>query len=165
MRHLSFCLLLAAAATPLAAQTPSPKGGDKIIPEPIMLHACVTPGTEKKTYLLTNVIRADQPVGTSGSNRSSGSNDFYWLDNGGKLKDHVGYMVRVSGMLDDDVDKTETRRTKDGTVEVVTERTKKVEVPAGTIAAAAAGPEGLKRLSYKVKVRSVERLPGGCSPQ
>jgi hypothetical protein len=160
MRYLSLCVVLA-GATAVTAQTPSPKGGDKIIPEPIVLNACVTAGTEKDSFMLSNVIRADQPVGTSGANRA-GANAFYWLDSSRQLRGHVGHLVEISGMLDDDVDKTEVKRTKDGTVAVVSERTKKVEVPAATNAAMAVGPAGTKRLSYKVKVRSVKLLSESC---
>jgi hypothetical protein len=160
MKYLGMCFLLAAATT-ASAQTPPAKGDNKVVPGPVVLHACVTAGTAKNTFMLSNVIRADQPVGTSGSNRP-GANAFYWLDSSSKLKGHVGHLVEISGTLDDDVDQTEVRKTKDGTVEVVSERTKKVAVAEGTNAALTAGPVGSKRLSYKVKVRSVKLLSESC---
>lgn len=153
MKYLSLCFALAAATT-VAAQTPSPKGGDKIVPEPITLTGCVAAGTESNTYMLSNVMRSDKP----------GSNDttaFYWLDSPDKLKAHVGHKVEVKGRLDDDVDKTKVKE-KDGKVEVKTEHTKKVEVPAGTPAAAAAGTAGTKRINYKVKVQSVSHVSPTC---
>lgn len=153
MKYLSLCFALAAATT-VAAQTPSPKGGDKIVPEPITLTGCVAAGTESNTYMLSNVMRSDKP----------GSNDttaFYWLDSPDKLKAHVGHKVEVKGRLDDDVDKTKVKE-KAGKVEVKTEHTKKVEVPAGTPAAAAAGTAGTKRINYKVKVQSVSHVSPTC---
>ncbi len=161
MRYLSLCMLLAAATT-ASAQTPSPKGGDKIVPEPITLTGCVAAGEKDNTYMLSNVVRVDKPVpvGTSGR---AGPAAFYWLDSPGKLKGHVGHQVQIVGMLDDDVDKTEVTL-KEGRVEVKTEGAKKIEVPEGTAAAAAAAGAGTsKRLSYKVKVRSVTMLEGSCA--
>jgi hypothetical protein len=153
MKYLSLCFVLA-AATAVSAQTPSPKGGDKIVPEPITLTGCVAAGTEANTYMLSNVARSDKP----------GSNDttaFYWLDSPAKLKAHVGHKVEIKGRLDDDVDKTKTTA-KDGKVEVKSEN-KKVEVAAGTTAAAAAGAAGTKRANYKVKVQSVNHVSPTCS--
>ena len=161
MRYLTLCLVMS-TATVASAQTPSPKGGDKIVPEPITLTGCVAAGTENNTYMLSNVVRVDEaakPVGTSGS---TGAEAFYWLDSPGKLKGHVGHQIQVIGMLDDDVDKTNVKA-KDGKVEVTTEHTKKVVVPEGTAAAAAAGPANTQRLSYKVKVQSVRMLSESCA--
>jgi len=80
-------------------------------------------------------------------------------------EDHVGHKVEIVGMLDDDVDKTKVK-TKDGKVELKTERTKKVEVPEGSAAAAsatAAAPGEIKVPSFKVKVQSVRLLADTCS--
>jgi len=152
MKYLSLCFVFVAAAA--SAQTPSAKGGDKIVPEPITLTGCVAAGTESNTYMLSNVMRSDKPGG-------SDAGTFYWLDSPGKLKAHVGHQVEVLGRLDDDVDKTKTKA-KDGKVEVKSDN-KKVEVPAGTAAAEAAGTSGSKRASYKVKVQSVKMLSGSCA--
>jgi hypothetical protein len=154
MKYLSLCFALA-AATAVSAQTPSPKGGDKIVPEPITLTGCVAAGTEANTYMLSNVVRSDKP----GSNDSSA---FYWLDSPSKLKAHVGHKVEIVGRLDDDVDKTKVKE-KDGKVEVKAEGGRKVEVPAGTTAAAAAGAAGTKRINYKVKVQSVNHVSPTCA--
>ena len=154
MRYLSLCVVIA-GATVVSAQTPSPKGGDKIVPEPITLTGCVAAGTEANTYMLSNVARSDKP----GSNDSTA---FYWLDSPSKLKDHVGHKVEIKGRLDDDVDKTKTTA-KDGKVEVKGEGGRKVEVPAGTNAAAAAGTAGTKRTNYKVKVQSVSHVSPTCA--
>ena len=153
MKYLSLCFVLA-AATAVSAQTPSPKGGDKIVPEPITLTGCITAGTESNTYMLSNVVRSDKPA-------SNDTTAFYWLDSPDKLKAHVGHKVEIKGRLDDDVDKTKTTA-KDGKVEVKSEN-KKVEVPAGTTAAAAAGAAGTKRINYKVKVQSVNHVSPTCA--
>jgi hypothetical protein len=153
MKYLSLCFALA-AATAVSAQTPSPKGGDKIVPEPITLTGCITAGTESNTYMLSNVVRSDKPA-------SNDTTAFYWLDSPDKLKAHVGHKVEIKGRLDDDVDKTKTTA-KDGKVEVKSEN-KKVEVPAGTNAAAAAGTAGTKRINYKVKVQSVSHVSPTCA--
>lgn len=52
---------------------------------------------------------------------------------------------------------------KDGKVELKAEGGKKVEVPAGTTAAAAAGTPGTKRLTYKVKVKDVKMTSASCA--
>jgi hypothetical protein len=156
MRYLGCCLLF--AATSAAAQTPSAQSGDKIVPQPITLTGCVAAGVESNTYVLSNVA-SDKPVGTTGS---AAPDVFYWLDSRDKLKPHVGYQVQVTGMLDDDVDKT-TVKSKDGKVELKSERTRKVEVPEGTQVASAMGRPGTTRTGYKVKVQSVTRLPGHCA--
>jgi hypothetical protein len=152
MKYLSLCGALA-AATAVSAQTPSPKGGDKIVPEPITLTGCITAGTESNTYMLSNVVRSDKPANDTTA--------FYWLDSPDKLKAHVGHKVEIKGRLDDDVDKTKTTA-KDGKVEVKSEN-KKVEVPAGTNAAAAAGTAGTKRINYKVKVQAVNHVSPTCA--
>ena len=54
-------------------------------------------------------------------------------------------------------------KAKDGNVELKAEGGKKVEVPAGTNAAAAAGTPGTKRLNYKVKVQSVKMVSASCA--
>jgi hypothetical protein len=158
MKYLSLCVLLA-GATAASAQTPSPKGGDKVVAEPITLSGCVAAGTEANTYMLSNVTRADKPIGTSGPGEAP---PFYWLDSPSKLKAHVGHQVDVIGWLDDDVDKSKVKE-KDGKVEIKSEGGQKVEVPSGTTAAAAAGTPGTKRLNYKVKVKDVKMTSASCA--
>jgi hypothetical protein len=159
MKYLSLCVLLA-GATAASAQTPSPKGGDKVIAEPITLSGCVAAGTEANTYMLSNVTRADNKVvGTTGSGEAP---PFYWLDSPSKLKGHVGHQVQVIGWLDDDVDKSKVKE-KDGKVEIKSEGGQKVEVAAGTTAGAAAGTPGTKRLNYKVKVKDVKMTSESCA--
>ncbi len=160
MRYLSACLVLA-AATSASAQSSSGRPGDKIAPQPIALTGCVAAGIEPDTYMLshvlTNVLRADTPVGTSGSSRPD---VVYWLNSPGKLKPHVGHQVLVTGTLDNDVSGTKVEE-KDGKVELKNGM-KKVEVPEGTAAAEAVKPGGVTRTSYKVRVQSVKMLSGRC---
>jgi hypothetical protein len=158
MKYLSLCVLLVGATT-VSAQTPSPKGGDKVIAEPITLTGCVAAGTEANTYMLSNVVRTDKAVGTTGTGDAP---PLYWFDSPAKLKPHVGHQVEISGWLDDDVDKTKVKA-KDGKVEIKAEGGRKVEVPAGTTAAAAMGTAGTKRLNYKVKVQSVKMTSESCA--
>lgn len=162
MGYLSLLLALAAATTVGGQEQ------DKTIPQPIALTGCVAAGTKPNTYILTHVASSVKPVplGTSGTAATSGvtGEPFYWLDSPGKLKEHVGYGVEITGMLDDDIDKTEVE-VKDGKVLLKTERTKTVELKEGTRAAAAAvvvAPKDVKRLSYKVKVRTVRRIGAVC---
>jgi hypothetical protein len=158
MKYLSLCLVLAAATT-ASAQTPSPTEPDKVLKEPIKLTGCVAAGTEPDTFVLSNLKRSDTPVGTSGSLEP---NAVYWLTSPDKLKSHVGHWVQVTGMLDDEKKTTKVKE-KDGKV-ALEKGMKKVEVPEGTTAAAAAG-EGLngeKRTSYRVKVQSVKTLSRSC---
>jgi hypothetical protein len=108
--------------------------------------------------MLTNILRADTPVGTSGT---AVPNAIYWLNSPGKLKGHVGHQVQVIGVLDDDVSTTKVKE-KDGKVELK-KGSHKVEVPEGTRAAEAAGVPGATRTSYKVEVRSVKTLSESCS--
>lgn len=162
MGYVSLALLITVAAAVEGQQ------GDKTIPQPIALTGCVAAGTKPNTYILTHVASSVKPVpiGTSGTAGTAGgtAEPFYWLDSPGKLKDHIGYGVEITGMLDDDIDKTEVE-VKDGKVLLKTERTKTVELKEGTRAAAAAvvvAPKDAKRLSYKVKVRSVRRIGAVC---
>jgi hypothetical protein len=148
---------LVTAAT-AGAQTPSGKGDHKIMREPITLTGCVNAGSKPDTYMLTNVAKADTPVGTSGTVEP---NVIYWLTSPGKLKPHVGHQVQVVGILDDDV-KTTKVKAKDGKVEIK-KGDKKVELPEGTTAADALKPDGNKRTSYKVEVQSVKMLSESCS--
>ena len=158
MKFLSLALTLAAVTT-VGAQ-------DKTIPQPITLTGCVTAGEKANTYMLTHVSTSvtPLPVGTSGTTAAGMAAPFYWLDSAGKLKGHAGHRVEVIGMLDDDIDKTTSER-KGGKVVVKTEGGRRVEVPESTSSAAAAGAPisgETKRLSYKVKVKSVRMLGGGC---
>jgi hypothetical protein len=157
MRYLSFCLLLA-TATGVSAQSPTDKPGDKITPQPITLTACVAAGIEPDTYMLSNVLRPDTPVGTTGS---TAPDVVYWLNSPGKLKSHVGHQVRVTGLLEDDVSST-TVKEKNGKVEMK-KGTKTVEVLEGTTVGEAVMPGRMKRVSYKVRVQSVKTLSGSCS--
>ena len=158
MKYLSLCFVLV-AATAVSAQTPSPKGGDKVVPESITLSGCVAAGTESNTYMLSNVVRTDKMAGTTGAGDTP---PLYWFDSPDKLKPHVGHQVSITGWLDDDVDKTKVKA-KDGKVEIKAEGGRKVEVPAGTTAAAAAGTPGTKRANYKVKVQTVKMTSASCS--
>lgn len=106
--------------------------------------------------MLSNVQRPDKAPG------AADPNVLYWLDSADKLKAHVGHQVQVVGMLDDDVDQTKVK-TKDGKVEVTSERTKKVEVKEGSAAGAAVRADDTKRTSYKVKVQSVTMVSGSCA--
>ncbi len=158
MRYLSFAIVVMAAATGLSAQSPAPAAHqDKVAPQMMTLTGCVSAGEKPDTYLLTHVAASADPVGTSGRNAPE---PFYWLDSPDKLKAHVGHKVVVTGMLDDDLDKTKIER-KDGEVKVETERTKEVKTPAGSSAAAAL-PESGKQVSYKVKVKTVTMLASSC---
>jgi len=159
MKYLSFGVLFLASGLSAGAQTQAPQGGDKVLPEQMTLTGCVTAGTKANTYLLTNVQRKD----TSGTSTIEGA--IYWLSSPDKLKGHVGHQVQIAGMLDDDVDKS-TVKSKDGTVELTTERaSKKVEVPEGTAAADAVASVATsgKVDSYKIKVKSVKTLSRTCS--
>ena len=159
MRYLSFCLVLGIAATS-AAQTPSGKAPDKVVREPITMTGCVSAGTAPNTYVLTNLLRADKPVGTSGSLEPTA---VYWFDPPSKLKPYVGQQVQISGILDDNVTTTKVKeKEKEGKV-ALKRGSHKVEVPEGTRAADAAGPPETKRLSYKVQIQSVKMLSGSCA--
>ena len=154
MKYLSLCFVLAAATT-AAAQTPSGKGDDKILREPVTLTGCVTAGKEANTYLLSNVQRPDKAPG------AADPSVVYWLSPHDKLKGHVGQQVQVIGKLDDDV-KTSKVKEEDGKVELKN-GSRKVEVPEGTAAAEAVGTAGTTRTTYKVEVKSVKMLSGSCS--
>jgi len=162
MRLMSFGIVMLAMTVAAGAQVKPKKADDKIAKQPVTLTGCVTAGTAHNTYMLTDVQRTDVAVGTSGAPDTAA---VYWLNQPDKFKSHVGHKVEIVGMLDDDVDKTKVK-TKDGKVELKTERTKKVEVPEGSAAAAsatAAAPGEIKVPSFKVKVQSVRLLADTCS--
>src|SRR5262245_5757404 len=108
MRYLSFGLVALALTAPAHAQSAAVP--DKVAPRRVPLTGCVTAGEKATTYMLNNVVASDATVGTSGSTVAP---PFYWLDSPGKLKAHVGHKVAITGMLDDDVDKTKVTH-KDG---------------------------------------------------
>lgn len=176
MNQLYFGAFVIAATVAVNGQqppagTPVP-GNDKVAPGPITLTGCVAAGTEKGTFMLTNVHRTDPAAATTGGVANANpkpttahpdANVVYWLDSGEKLEGHVGHSVQIEGTLDDDVDKSKVK-TEDGKTSVTTERTKSVGVPQGGTAGtrAAAGGEA-KRLTYKVKVKSLKMLSGTCA--
>lgn len=168
MRHLYIGVFVLATAVGAGAQQPpagTPAGGDKVVPGPVTLTGCVAAGTEKGTFVLTNVVRKNAlpPGSPSGASAAAGTGNFvYWLDSAEKLEGHVGHSVEIEGTLDDDVDKSKVK-TEDGKTSVTTERTKSVAVPQGTAAAAQAAAGGeQKRLTYKVKVKSLKMVSATC---
>jgi hypothetical protein len=159
MKYLSLGVLFLGSSMAAGAQTPAPEGGDKILREPLTLTGCVTKGTKANTFLLTNVQRTDTP------GRAPIEPAVYWLSSPDKLKGHAGHRVEITGMLEDDVDKSEVK-TEDGKVELSTERaSKRVEVVEDTAAGAAVKAVGTagKVVTFKVKVKSVRMLSTICS--
>lgn len=160
-------VLLVAGSVTVAAQKPAPEGGDKIVPEPVTLTGCVAEGARKDTFVLSDVqkvARPDVPVGTSGTASAvaaTSTNVVYWLDSAKLLRGHVGRRVEIQGTFDDDVDKASIKPDGD-TVKITTERTKTVEVEAGTEAAKDAVSGASRRLTYKVKVASVRDTGTAC---
>jgi hypothetical protein len=132
----------------------------------IKLSGCVVRAENGDGYLLTNAPgesvwdRArDVPVepGPAGTTGRVGS-VFYWLDNFGELKDHVGHQVEVTGELKGDLKDGEIkidRKAKWTEIEVKSgEKTMKAQVPESLFVY----PAGAKDSDAKVQVfvRKVE---------
>lgn len=185
MKYLSLCALVLASSVAVGAQQPptgtmgtqapagtAVAGADKIAPGPVTLTGCVAAGTEKGSFMLTNVHRTDVAAATTGGTpianptsdtRYADDNVVYWLDSPDKLDGHVGHSVRVEGMLDDDVDKSKVT-TDAGKTTVTTERTKSVGVPEGSKAGISASAGGkATRLTFKVRVKSITMLNERCA--
>jgi hypothetical protein len=187
MKYLSLCALVLASSVAVGAQQQPPPtgtmgtlapagtavpGDDKIAPGPITLTGCVAAGTEKGSFMLTNVHRTDVAAATTGGTavanptshtRYTDDNVVYWLDSPDKLEGHVGQSVRIEGVLEDDVDKSKVT-TDEGKTTVTTERTKSVGVPeAGRAGMAASSGGGATRLTYKVTVKSITMLNERCA--
>src|SRR5690349_15096346 len=155
MKNMIFALVLGAAAVATAQEK------DTITPQPVTLTGCVAAGDKANTYMLSNVVPS-APVGTSGSTApAAGEMPIYWLDSPSKLKGHVGHKVLITGTLDNDVDKTKVK-SEDGKVELKSDG-KKVEAQAGTAAANAMPADGMKHVTYKVKVTTVKMIESSCS--
>lgn len=160
MTTLPLAILLGGALL-VSPQKPAPEGGDKIISEPVTLTGCVGEGEGTDTFVLSNVQRADIPVGTSGGTTGVPANVVYWLDSPKRLRSHIGHRVEIQGTLEEDVDSATVKRDGD-TVNITTERTKAVEIPVETRAAAEALTGPARRITYKVKVASVRTISTGC---
>jgi hypothetical protein len=143
----------------------------------IKLSGCLVRGENGGGYLLTNAPgesvweRArDVPVepGPAGTTGTMGS-IFYWLDDNGDLKDHVGHQVEIDGELKGDLNDGQIkfdRKTKWTEIEVKSDgKTLKARVPASLFVYPAGRSDGDPKagvLVRKVDVKKVAMRAATC---
>src|SRR5688572_9309793 len=93
MQRSLIALVMVIATAPLAgaAQNADPKKKE------ITLHGCVMPGTDKDTYVLTQVMEMPGPGGVTMPPAAHGRRVLFWLHDDDDVKKHPGQMVMVRG--------------------------------------------------------------------
>ena len=138
MKHTTITTTVAIASRwPAGSMTRAARAAD----QDVKLSGCLVRGEDGAGYLLTNAPgesvwdRAREvpvepgPAGTTGRMGSV----FYWLDNNGELKEHVGHEVEINGELKGDLSDGQIkveRKAKWSEMEVKSEgKTLKARVP------------------------------------
>jgi hypothetical protein len=172
MRTISVLALAAAMAVGTLSHTAA-AADDK----DIKLSGCLVRGENGGGYLLTNapgesvwdrardVSVEPGPAGTTGRAGSV----FYWLDDNGDLKDHVGHQVEIDGKLKGEVNDGQIkvdRKANWSEMEVKSDgRTLKARVPASLFVYPAGKTDGdpkARVLVRKVDVRKVAMRAASC---
>src|SRR5687768_12150314 len=83
--------------TPLLSNATASAQGDKN--RPMTLRGCVVPGTEKGTFVLTNVTEHPATGEFAMPEWAHGRRVVYWLKNLKDLKSHAGHIAEVNGVL------------------------------------------------------------------
>jgi len=162
-----------AAAMAVGTMTSAAGADDK----DITLSGCLVRGENGGGYLLTNApgesvwdrSRAEPvepgPAGTTGRMGSV----FYWLDNNGDLKDHVGHQVEINGKLKGDLNEGQIkvdRKASWSEMEVKSDgKTLKAKVPASLFVypdGKAGGDPKVRVLVRKVDVEKVTMRAATC---
>jgi hypothetical protein len=143
--------------------------------DPVKLTGCVVRAEDGDGYLLINVPREPaaassvEPrtatptvVGTTGVF----ANVFYWLDNDGDLRPHIGHQVEIDGELKGELKDGEIKiDRKDQWTEIEVEsdgRDMKARVPNTSIVAAKDGDRKMAVLVRRVDVGKVRMLDATC---
>jgi hypothetical protein len=85
---------MAGAAQPQQPQsTPAAQAGA----HQITFRGCVTPGVDKGSYVMTNIVESPSAAGATMPEVAHGRRILYWLDNDAEVKQHIGEMVEVNG--------------------------------------------------------------------
>jgi hypothetical protein len=97
MSRSLIALAIVLAAVPLAAASQTANSTEK----KITFHGCVMPGTEKDTYVITQVMEIPGPGGATMPEVAHGRRVLFWLHRDDDVKKHVGHMVEVRGHFRD----------------------------------------------------------------
>jgi len=143
----------------------------------ITLSGCLVRAEDGDGYLLTNAPgesvwdrSRDKPVepGPAGTTGRMGS-VFYWLDNNGDLKAHVGHQVEINGQLKGDINEGQIkveRKANWTEMEVKSDgRTLKAQVPASLFVYPSERTDNdakVRVLVRKVDVRKVTMRAASC---
>ena len=172
-RTLSVGLLAAAIAVPVsqAVAADFARGDDK----DIKLTGCLIKGEGDGGYLITNLPSepAASTAGTSTETTAIGTAGtyapmFYWLDNDGDLKHHVGHRVEVEGHVKGDLKDGEIKlERKDNWTELHVKsdgREMKAQVPNAYLVPAAGHDKDqkMRALVRRVDVDHVKMLSANC---
>jgi hypothetical protein len=99
MSRSLIALAMVLAAAPLAAASQDANAGSKT--KEITLHGCVMPGTDKDTYVMTQVMEMPGAGGATMPEVAHGRRVLFWLHDDDDVKKHAGQMVMVRGDLRD----------------------------------------------------------------
>jgi hypothetical protein len=159
---------LAAAQQGSAAQAGSAGDGK------ITLHGCVSPGVDKDTVLMTDVVEVTAAGKSALPAEAHGRKVLFWLDRDDNLKGHVGHMVEVTGSQGK-IEKSEIElkagRQKDGGLVVEFEGPGRdvkasndvVGQPLGTSGRTEPEKNDIPTFLVNVKVDTVRPIDGSCN--
>lgn len=159
------------AAFPLFASQQSP-AQRQTQQRQITFHGCVTAGLEKGTYVLAPVTHLVAPDAGQIPEFAHGRQIFFWLDDDGEVKTHVGRLVEVRGefaAIEESEIEIKTGRHKDGGVIVEFEGPGRDVRASSAASGAAVGTSGapapekndIKSYLLRIDVKSV-KATGTC---
>jgi hypothetical protein len=166
---LAAALLLALPAMSAAQDRPADQSKDT----QVTLRGCVVPA-ENDTYMLSNVVEAPGPGGSTMPAVAHGRRIVFWLKDDAEVKQHRNMMVEVSGTFTDLVESEAELKAgahKDGGLVVEFEGPgRDVRVPNATAGAAvgtagrqAAETDDVKTYLAEVAVKEVKVVGSSCN--
>jgi hypothetical protein len=158
MRTLTFAAfaLIAAAGVQARGAQAQPEAKKS---EPAIFSGCVGEGVDKGTYYVANLRRTNLVEATIATE----PNAIFALDSPRKLRDHVGRVVEIRGVVFNRKNTGKVDKDADA-MKIDAEGRKPTRIPEGTPAAqaAASGGVGGQRVTYKVEVKEVKDLGTSC---
>jgi hypothetical protein len=157
MKTLTFAAIALVSAVGVSAQQAPASKPEPKKSEPAVFTGCVGEGVDKGTYYVADLRRANLDVATIATE----PNAIFALDSPRKLKDFVGKVVEIHGVVENAKKKGSVGKDADS-MKIDAEGRKATRIPEGTAAAAAAASGGADRTTYKVKVKEVKSLGSDC---
>ena len=97
MSRSLIALAVALAVVPAAAASQQANSTNR----EITFHGCVMPGTDRGTYVVTQVMEMPGPGGATMPEVAHGRRVLFWLHKDDDVKKHIGHMVEVRGEFRD----------------------------------------------------------------